>query len=426
MYLEKRRRVWYAVLDVPKALREQIGSRRFIKSLQTESLTDAERLVLPVVAKWKAKIEAVRTGSDGPLHDLAEEWRGDYASASPNERSLVYDDILNAKVEEISKDSAEQAEAFKLVVTNQTLKTDVLMDKWLAGLSNAPKTIEMKRTEVQRLAAKFPYTHQIDRRSVQRWAHELLHEKGYSTGSIRKTFSACRGYWNYLFLEGHLDREDQPFQDVIQRTSKAKVGLRRGERSFEPEDVVKLLIEAKRNDDEVLFDLIQLAMWTGCRIEELCSLKLDNVKMDRLVIIDAKSKAGNREVPIHTQLSPTVERLRQFSTDGYLMSGLTFNKFGDRSNAIGKRFGRLKNGLGFGSEHVFHSLRKTVATLLENAHVPEGTSSDILGHKKKTLTYGLYSGGARFENKRDAVELLAYPKIPNAFSTVAAEKTHPL
>jgi len=411
-YLEKRRRVWYAVLDVPKALREHIGTKRFIKSLKTESLTDAERLVLPVVAKWKAKIEAVRTGSDGPLHDLAEEWREDFANASSIERELIYDDVLKEKVEKIGKDSPAQAKAFKLVVTNQTLRTDAHLEKWLSGLSNAPKTIDMKRTELQRLADKFPLTHQIDRRSVQRWAHELLHEKGYSTSSIRKTFSACRGYWNYLFLDGHLDREDQPFQDVIQRTSKAKVGLRRGEKSFEPEDVVKLLIEAKRNDDEVLFDLIQLAMWTGCRIEELCSLKLNSVKKDRLVIIDAKSEAGNREVPIHTQLVPIVERLRQLSTDGYLLTGLTFNKFGDRSNAIGKRFGRLKSGLGFGIEHVFHSIRKNVATLLENAHVPEGISSDILGHKKQTLTYGLYSGGAHFKNKQDALERLRYPTFP--------------
>jgi len=31
--------------------------------------------------------------------------------------------------------------------------------------------------------------------------------------------------------------------------------------------------------------------------------------------------------------------------DGYVLSGLTTNKYGDRSNAIGKRFGRLKRDL---------------------------------------------------------------------------------
>ena len=94
------------------------------------------------------------------------------------------------------------------------------------------------------------------------------------------------------------------------------------------------------------------------------------------------------------------------------MSGLSFSKFDDRGNAIGKRFGRLKKELGFGKQYVFHSIRKTVATLLENAHVPEGVAADILGHDKPTMTYGLYSGGASMENKREAIETLKYPATP--------------
>lgn len=39
--------------------------------------------------------------------------------------------------------------------------------------------------------------------------------------------------------------------------------------------------------------------------------------------------------------------------DVYLLSGLTPNKYGDRSNAIGKRFGHLKKALGFGEKRVF-------------------------------------------------------------------------
>jgi integrase len=54
--------------------------------------------------------------------------------------------------------------------------------------------------------------------------------------------------------------------------------------------------------------------------------------------------------------------------------------------------------------HVFHSVRKTVGTLLENAGVTENVASDILGHEKPRITYGLYSGGASLEVKRAAVE----------------------
>jgi integrase len=74
----------------------------------------------------------------------------------------------------------------------------------------------------------------------------------------------------------------------------------------------------------------------------------------------------------------------------------------------GKRFGHLKTALRFTEEHVFHSIRRTVATQLENAGVAEGVAADIIGHKKATMTYGLYSGGASLKVKRAAIEKLAY------------------
>ncbi len=61
-----------------------------------------------------------------------------------------------------------------------------------------------------------------------------------------------------------------------------------------------------------------------------------------------------------------------------------------------------------GSQHVFHSLRKTVVTILENAGVPENVVADIVGHEKPTMTYGLYSGGVSLTVKREALAKLAY------------------
>ena len=159
-------------------------------------------------------------------------------------------------------------------------------------------------------------------------------------------------------------------------------------------------------------NLIQLAAYTGARIEELCSLKVtDVIKVDRincLNITDAKTGAGNREVPIHPSISYLVKVLIKNSNDGYLFSGLTFNKYRQRSNAIGKRFGHMKTALGFGKAHVFHCFRNTVATQLENAGVPEGVAADIIGHEKKTITYGLYSGGTSAKIKQDAVKKIEY------------------
>jgi len=50
-----------------------------------------------------------------------------------------------------------------------------------------------------------------------------------------------------------------------------------------------------------------------------------------------------------------------------------------------------------------------VATLLENAGVPEDITADILRHEKKTLSYGLYSSGSSMDRKIEAIEKLVYP-----------------
>jgi integrase len=138
-------------------------------------------------------------------------------------------------------------------------------------------------------------------------------------------------------------------------------------------------------------------------------LPVTKVNCAVIQIEDAKTPAGWRQVPVHSKLNATIERLLERSEDGYLLSGLSPNKYGGRSNAVGKRFGRLKTSMKFGSAHVFHSIRRTVATLLENAGIPENVAADIIGHDKPTMTYGLYSGGATLATKRDAIEKLAYP-----------------
>jgi integrase len=127
-----------------------------------------------------------------------------------------------------------------------------------------------------------------------------------------------------------------------------------------------------------------------------------------LNITDAKTPAGNREVPVHPSITTLIKDLIDESKDGYLLTGLTFNKYAQRSNAIGKRFGYLKKKMGFDDHHVFHCFRNTVITKLENAGISEGITADIVGHEKKTITYGLYSGGTSTKNKFEAVKKIKY------------------
>jgi integrase len=63
---------------------------------------------------------------------------------------------------------------------------------------------------------------------------------------------------------------------------------------------------------------------------------------------------------------------------------------------------------------VFHSIRETVVTLLENAGVGENLPADIVGHEKPRVTDGLYSDGASLAVKAQALESVRYSDWPPA------------
>lgn len=238
-----------------------------------------------------------------------------------------------------------------------------------------------------------------------------LERAGKGPATIKRVLCSYRNYWSYLQDSHVVSIEHDPFdlQRLLAGKFKRAAKKKAQRRAFSPANVVHLWSLAVDRGDQQLADLIVLGAYTGARIEELCSLKGDDVNPESFIVREAKTNAGVREVPIHSALVPLMARLKASTKDGYLLSGLTFNKYGDRSNAIGKRFGRLKESAGFDGTLVFHSLRKTLITLLEQAGIPENFCCDIVGHEKGTIGYGHYSGGASLANKRDAIENVSYP-----------------
>ncbi len=414
-YLQKRRRRWYAILEIPKPLRARLGRPRYVQSLETESRTVAERRVLPVVTAWKNEIARAR---NEPVDDDAAYWRRSLRNAMTEEqRQTVLEQIEYAawdigaiNVENIGElpSSDPEAQRFHAKATGLIVPFTEHLDEWLSTVRTKVKTQDRQRSDVMRFAREFEMVQDVTRPEVRRWITKLMNGDGLAPKTVQRILSGLRGYWRYLQSIGVAGEDDEPFAKLDVARHAKQTSPRSVRQPFESNDVVKLLDAAIERGDDHLADLIRLGMWTGCRREELCSLKVEKVKGDYFVIEDAKTKAGWRDVPIHTDLQQTMARLVDQSEDGYVLSGLAANKYGDRSNGIGKRFGRLKTELGFGPQLVFHSIRKTVVTIFENAGVPENVVADIVGHEKTTMTYGLYSGGVSLAVKREALEKLAY------------------
>lgn len=416
-YLQKRRLRWYAVLEIPEALRPAFGNKpRFVRSLETDSRTVAQRRAMPIVAGWQKEIAGARNDP----HDDAAFWaRSLRLAKSDKERESIIEEIETAawrigavNVEHVGTAPSGDpgAQRFYAAATGALVKTTEHLDEWLTTSRASAKTQDMQKADVTRFAKEFPLVSDINRPDVRRWVTRLMNDgkAKLSPATVQRILSALRGYWRYLQSISVAAEDAEPFNklDVARQNQQAEPRTKR--KPFEPASVLKLHKAAIVDDDGELADLISLGMWTGCRIEELCALKVDQVKGKSFTVGEAKTEAGWRDVPIHPKLAPTMKRLIGKRKDGFVLAGLTENKYGDRSNAIGKRFGRLKKNLGFGGQYVFHSIRKTVITILENAGIPENVVADIAGHEKPTMTYGLYSGGVSLAVKATALARLRY------------------
>lgn len=416
--LEKRNGVWYATVLVPTDVRESLGMVRFKKSLGTSNEREAVRLGAPFIASWWAQIKQAR-GTTNAVVIEAQRWKRALEKAPDEETRETWELVLSDEIERIAEVKGHQAaKDFHDLAAGITTPSNQHFETWKAQSTLAAKTKDQMEKDVSLLIAKFPTLQAITKASVRRWVDDLA-EAGKGHSSISRILSFCRSYWRHVQKYEDSLKDVAPFTGVSDPAPKGK--RKTTNLPYLAADVVTLWEAAGKRKvglasnapfDTQLADLIALGAFTGARIEELCSIKTTKVTDSRISIEDAKTPAGWRDVPIHSAIAPMVKRLKEASKDGYLISGLSFNKYEDRSNAIGKRFGRLRTAEGFPATHTFHSFRSTVATLLENAGVPEGVAADIIGHDKPTMTYGLYSGGASMETKKAALEKISYPFPP--------------
>ena len=227
--------------------------------------------------------------------------------------------------------------------------------------------------------------------------------------SIKRQLGSLGSLWDYLMAKGILSEMSHFQGHKLPKERKAQQNKRR---AFTNDECLKLINAAKDVEDTVLFDLILLGLYTGARIEELCQLRVEDVvvedKCRALRITKCKHLAGTRLVPIHPNISDLIDKLVATSRDDFFIFSKTKNQYDERSTGLSRRFGRLQSSLGYGSELVFHSLRKTLTTKLEHAGVPEGVAADIVGPEKQIITYGLYSGGTSMAQKMEALAKIRY------------------
>lgn len=409
-HLELRHKTYFALLTIPKDVQHIIGKMRFFKTTGTSDLRVAQAKADLFVIKWKAEIANARQQHGDPIINSALELNK-MLKSTPNHMVL---DVIEEETDRLRNEVGDLvANTFETVATGKSKTLDSYIEEWekhqLSRIET--KTVSQMRSDLNLLTEYIPTTNLVETQNCDAWILLIADSNNYKSPSVTRIIGSCNNFYRYLQDIGVFPASmPTPFKvpKKYKRSKKpnAKEINKRGSWvPFKKSELEHLHSAAIAKDDADLVDLICIAAYTGARIEEICSLKKNCVDLaDKFVTIeDAKTEAGNREVPIHSSILKVIKRLMQNSTNEFVFCNLTPNKYQDRSNAIGKRFGRLKKELGFGKHHVFHSIRKTFTTELERAGIGENVAADIVGHEKQTMTYGLYSGGSSMDQKRKAI-----------------------
>lgn len=412
---------YHARLTIPKDVRSKFGNKSELwGTTGTGNKRIAEMRGAEMIAAWKRQVYAARNGVT--VAEWTKDWAMEIRNASvhPSDDDLPSDreaaeGIMIDQLEDMVQDrrlTIEEAKsAFEVAVGRRVVLADHKDDYLKQYRNHNIKTQAAYRAAVERFLKQFSYDQQVTAKAVKLWVDAMANEENLAAKTITRMINQARSFWAYLIEYEIVRRESNLFANAnlkVPKSATKKVEVL----PFTPGEVVGFLRAPVTQNDSQLALLITLGMYTGARIEELAMLKKTDLDFKHGVIHfrGTKTDAADREVPMHAVLVPVLRNTVSSYADEYVIHDLNIDGRGERGKALGKRFGRLKTAMGFkGRAKVFHSIRKTVGTQLEQAGVSEGVAADILGHEKQTMTYGLYSAGSSLKQKQQAMRKLAYP-----------------
>lgn len=420
-YLLRHRQGWYAVVEVPSALRQKLG-RRLKRSLKTADVYVARARRHRAVADFHQLIDDARRGKPGgdPVVTEALAWREALSTSLGSiDQDEAAHEAMAIRAEELERQAEGSGVEFAALAQGLTLPIELHTETWLAegslsGRPLAPRSALERRTAVAGLArwlsaGNLPVTVEgLSRRLAGRYVSEALNPSGRAPATLAKIIQSLQLYWAWLARRGHISEETaNPWSGQSPR--RATASSVDSERAFTVAEVNLLLADPP---SQVMGEFILFAALTGMRREELGLLRARDCVGGVFVIRAGKTNAAVRRVPVHSLLAPLVaQRVSGKSPEAFLWPDLP-GAGKRRTDAIGHSFTRYRRSLGLEDGDSrrsllnFHSLRRFFITEAINADQPPHLVSLIVGHTegRKGMTLGRYWSGAQDEALRAVVE----------------------
>lgn len=298
--------------------------------------------------------------------------------------------------------------------------------KTLDGITMPAKTRSIKRCAVRELVEIVGAgisCGEITRADVGRWA-EALRGRGLATPTICNKAGYISGFFNWLKASGIISGEN-PATGVVSYGIREKRGRRKsGFQAFKAEQVMALFAP------EALAKLTPAARWgallglyTGARVSEIAQARLvDFAELDAVLCLtitdegegqSLKNDGSRRVVPLHPDLlamglRERLDALRAAGEARFFPGHKLAAAINGPGQWLSKAWSYYLKAQGMTCPPPgrlgFHSLRKTVTQMLQNAGVTAEVRAAIVGHELDDEHHAAYSTRSPMQAAAEALK----------------------
>lgn len=402
-YLQQLGQSWYIRIKVPTALRDRVGNTHIRRALHTRDLDEANRRKWPAIAQVRAYLDSVERGTTTPL-----------LLPVPNGNSGVraFASLLHSQSGTHSG-------------LRPTTGLDALSEDWVT--TSPVKTVQFQRRQTYKELRNYLGS-DLDPNSLTAalaaaYVDERLLKSPDSPSTRRRKLSALGAFWEWMALRCYTPKGVNPWKGF-------RLGKNEGERikpKKRPYTNPELVTLFSGNPTyPALREVMALGLYTGARIDEICSLAQGDIRLEGgiayMQIVKSKTDAGARTLAVAHPIPLgilTKRYKRKSPANAQLFHELKGGGYDKKlSWHVGQAFRYHRNGRGLTGATDFHSLRRTFITRLENLGVDQVRIARYVGHSLPTLAFQVYSGGATDTTQAATGRAINYPtEVETAVAT---------
>ena len=439
-HLKRRHNVYWVRVWVPKPVREILGKSELWKNLNTTDLAEANTKKHRVVAELMEVIEQAKRDLDGTLDkvsreeklkEFALEFTRESDAAKNNDDDEVedfFEEAIEAEIYKLSGDKEGEAiinhghpelegleknpSAVRAFIDSIKIKSheyepiSAVSKLFLSEESNSlkPSSFWRKQKHIDQFI-KWSGNRDISKitkKITGDYVTSIISEKNPAYDTLRNIVADISSLFSWAEGRGYLDQN--PFYKL--KLPKADKGSQK-RRPWTNEEIMMFLGSSVISKNE--FTATVVGMYSGMRLEEICNIQDKHVFHGCFHVHEGKTKAAARVIPVHPLIKPLLEPMSGTFGKGYLIDGIKSGGYDNkRSWNFQKKLGRLRKKIGIPEGVVFHTLRNTFATRMENLGIPRNHISQLMGHEDSNMALDVYSSGLAIERLVESIMKLTY------------------